>query len=44
MSYSGYNNFDDSSFSQFREEPWTFEDNVNENVKEPTNIKEEFYF
>lgn len=32
MSYSGYANYDESNFSSFKEEPWSYEDNMNENV------------
>lgn len=33
MSYSGYANYEDNNFSSFKEEAWTYEDSMNENVK-----------
>ena len=32
MSYSGYTNYEEPAFPNYKEEQWTYEDNPNENV------------
>lgn len=32
MSYSGYTNYEEPSFSTYKEDQWAYEDNPNENV------------